>query len=144
MIYCNECRYFTDQGRCKNPASKRSDVGYFQAACKEYEPMEKEKILLNEDKVPVDWEPKKVCKICGRELPEGHFVRGRWGLLDICSDCMKEKRKKRGKGDYKTPVNPQAELKPTPLSIYTDTNLIEELGRRGWSGKLQKTLEINL
>lgn len=35
----------------------------------------------------------KICKVCGRELPETEFSATRWGSRSsICKTCIQEKR----------------------------------------------------
>lgn len=38
MSTCHECRFFSDLGRCRNGAVRRSDVGFFQKACDKFLP----------------------------------------------------------------------------------------------------------
>ena len=78
-----------------------------------------------------------VCRDCGRELPETMFKRTRWGTRScVCNDCATSKcakTKKERKDDENTK---QRELR---LKDFTPRELMEELARRGYEGKLTFT-----
>lgn len=139
-MYCSDCFFFSDLGRCKNPKSHRSDVGYFQKAgpCfAERQPEKEIPVMAEEPK-----EIKRVCADCGRELPLEQFARNRSGYTKYCKECMKARRGigKQGKGDYR--------LHASPLNIgiaaIADDALMAELHKRGWSGHLTKTIEMDV
>lgn len=162
MSTCHECRFFSDLGRCRNGAVRRSDVGFFQKACdkflptppkednqettKQQEPMEKEtKTAPAETEAPKT----KTCRECGRELPLDQFSKNRNGILHVCKDCMKTKRAKAAEkgqqiGRYKTPERRPSETFVSALTPLGDTALIEELKKRGYTGTLTKTLTVEL
>lgn len=35
----------------------------------------------------------KVCKTCGKELPLSSFASNRHGLMSVCRECVKEKKR---------------------------------------------------
>ena len=78
----------------------------------------------------------KVCKCCGKELPITEFaVRGIKGMkgerkvTDFCKSCM---AKKVANGRGKAINNARA----MRLRDFTPRELMEELKRRGYEGKL--------
>lgn len=90
----------------------------------------------------------KICKCCGRELPIQKFVKTINGYMHTCNDC----RAKHIKEHYerkKNEINLKEELtkaKAMRLSQFTPRELMEELARRGYKGKLQYVVvhEINI
>ena len=142
-MYCSDCFFFSDLGRCKNPKSHRSDVGYFQkagpcfAAKDAPEPIKENKTMAEEPK-----EIKRVCADCGRELPLEQFARNRSGYTKYCKECMKARRGigKQGKGDYRLHASPLN----VGISAIADDALMAELHKRGWSGHLTKTIEMDV
>lgn len=154
-MYCSECRFFSDLGRCRNGAARRSDVGFFQKACDKFEPIQqptKQQEPMAETKpAPAEAEaPKtKKCRECGRELPLDQFSKNRNGILHVCKDCMKTKRAKAAEkgqqvGRYKTPERRPSETFVSLLTPLSDTVLIEELKKRGYTGTITKTLTVEL
>lgn len=80
----------------------------------------------------------KICKRCGRELPiEDYHIDNRMigGHKSICKECTSAYCKERN--DAK-----KADKESTPLSKFTPRELIEELRRRGYKGKLQYVYEV--
>lgn len=78
----------------------------------------------------------KVCKCCGKELPLTEFavrgIRGHKGerkVTDFCKSCM---AKKVANGRY----NAVNKVKVMRLSDFTPRELMTELKRRGYKGKL--------
>lgn len=133
MAYCNECAFFTDAGRCRNGAAKRSDVGYFQAACPLFEEMKAEDKPENnppkiESKQPLkpslmeQEKPKtKHCNKCGRDLPLDAFGKkttSKDGLQSWCKECQKAStinaRAKRKETASPAPAPAQPEKKDGP------------------------------
>lgn len=154
-MYCSECRFFSDLGRCRNGAARRSDVGFFQKACDKFEPIQqptKQQEPMAETKpAPAETEaPKtKTCRECGRELPLDQFSKNRNGILHVCKDCMKTKRAKAAEkgqqvGRYKAPERRPSETFVSLLTPLSDTALIEELKKRGYAGSLSKTITVEL
>ena len=136
-MYCSECHFFSDLGRCKNPASNRSDVGYFQAACRNFKPeSELQKVTVMEKQ-----EETKVCKVCGRELPLSEFPRNKNGHIGVCKECRyRENRSKNSGGKYGIGQKPLA----VSIAMFTDNQLLEELKERGWHGQLSKEIKYEL
>lgn len=86
----------------------------------------------------------KVCKRCGQELPVSAFGRHsktRDGYQPVCRLCLSKQKKgkpraakmKKAEGDDVTNVTPPS------LDQFTDDQLIEEIRRRGWGGRLSIT-----
>lgn len=161
MSTCHECRFFSDLGRCRNGAARRSDVGFFQKACDKFlpppqeanqEPTKQPQTMEKETKIaPAETEApkKKTCRECGRELPLDQFSKNRNGSLHVCKDCMKAKRAKAAEkgqqiGRYKTPVRRPSETFVSLLTPLSDTVIIEELKKRGYTGTLSKTITCEL
>lgn len=142
-MYCSDCFFFSDLGRCRNSKSHRSDVGYFQkagpcfAAKDAPEPIKENKTMAEEPK-----EIKRVCADCGRELPLEQFARNRSGYTKYCKECMKARRGigKQGKGDYRLHASPLN----VGIAAIADDALMAELHKRGWSGHLTKTIEMDV
>ena len=73
------------------------------------------------------------CKCCGRELPVENFKMTRWSTrAQVCNDCALEHRK----GNHKAK---QYGARQLTLQDYTPRELMEELARRGYEGKLTYT-----
>lgn len=83
----------------------------------------------------------KVCKCCGRELPMSSFKKGRWGIVSVCMDCDKkhraEKRQARIDEQKKKVEDVRAENRQLCLADFSPRELMEELKRRGYRGKLE-------
>ena len=80
----------------------------------------------------------KRCKKCGRELPLSHFhhdSRLKDGLKNACKECQALYTR-----DFY--AKKKEEKESTPLSKFTPRELIEELRRRGYKGKLQYVYEV--
>ena len=88
----------------------------------------------------------KVCKECGRELPIENFQvhktrSGSAHVLSICTECMGKRisdgyAKKRVERQ-KTKADEVESAKRARLTDFTPRELMEELARRGYKGKLQ-------
>lgn len=78
------------------------------------------------------------CKTCGRTLPlVGNFKRTRWGsYAHVCNDCATKKRMETVVTMKETKVKETHELR---LKDFTPRELMEELARRGYEGKLTYT-----
>lgn len=160
---CSECYFFSDLGRCRNGATRRSDVGFFQKACDKFmaredpnnEPENKTPTTMNEETktapVATAEAPKtKTCSECGRELPLEQFSKNRWGYTSLCKDCMAKKKAGKAPVSHNEPApQPQEEKpaeqtpapsKPRPKRNYlhyvSDEQLVTELKRRGFEGKI--------
>ena len=86
----------------------------------------------------------KVCKCCGKELPITEFRKGKAHgvefVMSVCNTCMRNKqieghakRKEQKAKSYETQL---AEAKIMRLSEFTPRELMEELKRRGYEGRL--------
>ena len=83
----------------------------------------------------------KVCKCCGRELPIEDFYKNGFGVTSVCKECH-TKRAKEGKQERKR-LKQQAvdaiNARHLRLSDFTPRELMEELKRRGYDGKITYT-----
>lgn len=76
----------------------------------------------------------KTCPKCGRTLPiESFYKRGDGRTQAYCKECVKANNRK-----YRN-TPPDSE---NPLSAFTPRQLMQELVRRGYTGKL-KLVTIN-
>lgn len=86
-------------------------------------------------------ETKKICKSCGRELPITKFKNGRWGYVGVCIDCDTEhrraKRQERLEKEAEEIAKATQEKRVLRLQDFTPRELMEELARRGYTGKLE-------
>jgi ribosome-binding protein aMBF1 (putative translation factor) len=93
----------------------------------------------------------KICKDCGRELPETNFKKTRWGTLaNVCNECATRKRmatianlKEDEKRAVEHAINEKRALR---IHDFTPRELMAELARRGYQGTLTytETHEINI
>ena len=84
----------------------------------------------------------KVCKCCGRELPINNFKSSRWGgRVNICTECatnkLRENKKKKLDEQKQKVEDVRAENRQLCLADFTPRELMTELARRGYRGKLQ-------
>lgn len=83
----------------------------------------------------------KKCTCCGKELPIEEFAKTGFGVLTICKPCMVLKRAAGHKRNL-VAKKLQEELsvaRTARLSEFTPRELMEELSRRGYNGKLTYT-----
>ena len=84
----------------------------------------------------------KQCKVCGRELPIENFKMSRYGTrVGVCTECATEKLRatKKAKDEQKR-IQEETERKDARelrLKDFSGRELMEELARRGYKGKLQ-------
>lgn len=88
----------------------------------------------------------KTCSCCGKELPtsEFNYIKTKSGevkQLTICKECMRIKQSE-GHTARKTKMQNQInekvqEARNLRLSEYSPRELMEELHRRGYEGKLR-------
>jgi hypothetical protein len=85
----------------------------------------------------------KKCKCCGRELPLSNFKKGRWGYVSVGMDCDKqhraENRQARIDKAKQKVEDVRAENRQLCLNDFTARELMAELKRRGYEGKLVYT-----
>lgn len=83
-----------------------------------------------------------VCKKCGRDLTENEFAINRWGKrMGVCKECVAATRRQ-NQATKKAAAATDAEhqvLNARNLRIhdFTARELMEELARRGYRGKLE-------
>ena len=82
----------------------------------------------------------KVCRCCGRELPISNFKIGRWGVVSVCNECDKqhraEKRQERIDKAKQKVEDVRAENRQLCLADFSPRELMAELKRRGYEGKI--------
>ena len=85
----------------------------------------------------------KVCKCCGRELPISNFKKGRWGYVSVCTECDKQHRAENKQSRINMAKQKiedvRAENRQLCLADFTPRELMAELKRRGYEGKLVYT-----
>lgn len=87
-------------------------------------------------------EEKKICTKCNRELPLSAFnkmSKSSDGYQHWCRDCQKESAKARVDR-----VNALLNDPNNKLASFKPRELIDELRRRGYSGKLKYVYEIEV
>ena len=81
----------------------------------------------------------RVCECCGRELPVSEFINRTFGLSKICKKCNGEKilEAKTKKKQVKSLENELVNARNLRLQDFTPRELMAELARRGYRGKLE-------
>lgn len=144
---CGDCGCYRPGGHCVNPKVRKQVVGYLQPPCQYFDgqnntpnqhPPQNMKQTENQENMAT----KKVCKDCGRELPIESFVRSRSGFTDHCKECWSKARR------ADIAKKKDAEPKPAPIrsgaESLPDDQLIEELRKRGFQGKLTRIFEVEV
>lgn len=95
---------------------------------------------------PAEAPKTKVCKRCGRELPEsafGRHAKTKDGLQLICRECKsKAAQGPRNDGSEPIPVIERTVVHNTAIDAFNDYDLVKELRRRGYEVKATKTIEL--
>ena len=84
------------------------------------------------------------CKNCGRELDESNFKLTRWGeYSNVCKECVTAKMretKARLENEKREAISQTENHKRIlRLADFSPRELMEELARRGYEGKLTYT-----
>lgn len=85
-----------------------------------------------------------ICKNCGRELDETMFKLSRWGKrVSVCTECAKAKRKENAMREAEEKLDEMSaavqNARHLRIHEFTPRELMEELSRRGYTGKLEYT-----
>ena len=90
----------------------------------------------------------KVCKCCGRELPVENFAKNAFGYIGVCRECNSKNRSDAAqkRKQLKQQAIDAINARNLRLQDFTPRELIEELKRRGYEGKLRfvQVQEIDL
>ena len=83
----------------------------------------------------------KVCKVCGRTLEIWNFKASRWGgRVNVCTECatkkLRENKQKRIDEQKKKVEDVRAENRQLCLADFSPRELMAELKRRGYDGKI--------
>ena len=159
---CGDCGHYSDTGRCRIPQVKYPDRSFFSKACvwfKQYQShTDMEKLTIkNDGGEDTALTETRVCTKCGQKKPITEFQRNRWGYTKVCKDCAvgqrtEQCRKNDGKGPSSGPRAEQAGTKSDAeiladiiaegLAKASDSQLVEELRRRGFEVTATKTITL--
>ena len=83
----------------------------------------------------------KQCRCCGRELPLNNFKKTRYGgYVSVCTECatnkLRENKQKRIDEQKQKVEDMRAETRQLCLADFTPRELMAELKRRGYEGKI--------
>ena len=86
----------------------------------------------------------RICRCCGRELPLNHFKKTRYGdYVSVCTECstkkLRENKQKRIEEQKQKVEDVRAENRQLCLADFSPRELMAELKRRGYEGKLVYT-----
>lgn len=83
----------------------------------------------------------KICKVCGRELPEDEFVKNACGVTSVCKECHSKKIKEgvENRKKLKQQAVDAVNARSLRLQDFTPRELMEELAKRGYAGTLTYT-----
>ena len=73
-----------------------------------------------------------ICKRCGQEKPLEEFYTNRFGIVQVCRDCVREKRNN-------TIEKRRLSQRALSLADFQPRELMAELKRRGYEGTLTFT-----
>lgn len=81
----------------------------------------------------------QVCKCCGRELPIEQFAKNAFGYIRVCKECNSKNRQEAALNRKKLKQQAIDALNARNLRLadFTPRELMEELKRRGYEGKLR-------
>lgn len=84
----------------------------------------------------------KVCKCCGRELPIEKFRVTAMGRRNTCDECVQKKivESKQKKKEEHQAIEEAKNARLLRLNDFTPRELMQELRRRGYIGKLYYTI----
>lgn len=90
----------------------------------------------------------QICKCCGRELPIKQFSKNPFGYIHVCKECNSKNRRESAlqRGKLKQQAIDALNARNLRLADFTPRELMEELKRRGYEGKLRyvRVEEIDL
>jgi len=83
----------------------------------------------------------KVCKCCGRELSISNFKATRWGgRVSVCTECatnkLRENKRKKRVEQSQELEDAIVKNRQLRLADFTSRELMTELKRRGYEGKI--------
>jgi ribosome-binding protein aMBF1 (putative translation factor) len=83
----------------------------------------------------------RVCRCCGRELPLNNFKKTRYGsYVSVCTECstkkLRENKQKRLDEQKQKVEDVRAENRQLCLADFSPRELMAELKRRGYDGKI--------